>query len=349
LTCEWGIRGEHQPLAFAQRRVETISSASLRDARRSAPPTAGLRGALSPLIKVVLDMILNRFKNNGGRSCVSDAVVSRSKSNFAAAFFLLPERKRRAVKTFYAFCRELDDGVDGAPDRGAAMACTRFWREEIGRVRDGGTLSPLGEEIRDVVKAFGLSLEYFDLIIEGVETDITKNRHETFEQLYEYCYRVASSVGFVCLQVMGVTGGGAMRYAELTGVGVQLTNILRDVREDAQMGRIYLPLEDLELFGVSEEDVLRVRESDNLFRLLHFEAARAESFFRLGQWTLTPADSVRLYFCHLLAGTYAAILEKLRSERFGLRQGKVKVPTSRKLQMGVKSAMISIFGSMPYL
>ena len=286
------------------------------------------------------------FNNNGGNESVSDRIVSQANSSFASSFFFLPEGKRRAVKTFYAFCRKLDDGVDDADDRETALQSIEFWKQEIGKMNNGATLTPLGEEIRRVIHEFDLSIENFELVIEGVETDLSKKRYETFEELYAYCYRVASSVGFTCCEIMGVKSAAALRYAELTGIGVQLTNILRDIREDAGMGRIYLPLEDLERFNVSEEDILQVRIQKKLFDLLQFEAQRAETFFNMGQWILTPLDSLKLYFCHLLAGTYRAILDELRQKNFGLLNGKVRVPTRKMIRSAVKTAVSSTFGAM---
>lgn len=285
----------------------------------------------------------------GGKSPVpvSERIVASSKSNFKASFFFLPERKRYAIKTFYAFCRELDDGVDHAPDEEAALGSVRFWKEELEKIKGGGRLTPLGEEIDNLVHDFDLSIENFELIIEGVEADIEKKRYATFEELYHYCYCVASSVGFVCCEIAGVTGGSALRYAELTGVGVQLTNILRDVGEDARMGRIYLPAEDLDMFGVAEDDILRAEGGEKLLGLLYFEAARAEEFFKMGQGILSSIDAVRLYFCHLLSGTYMAVLRELKKKKFGLGSDKVTVTTREKLKMGAKTVLTSIFGMTP--
>ena len=287
------------------------------------------------------------FMSNGGRVPVSDAIVARSRSSFASAFHFLPRRKQDAIKTFYAFCRELDDGVDRAPDRAAALASVAFWRGEIDRIRDGGKLTPLGEEIDETVHGLDLSLENFELVIEGVEMDLVRTRYETFEDLYRYCFRVASSVGFVCCEILGATGGNVMRYAELTGIGVQLTNILRDVREDAAMGRIYLPLADMRTFGVAERDVLEDRKGEALLRLLRFEGARAEALFKLGQGGLSAADGARLYFCHLLSGSYMALLRELQASDFKAGKDKVTVSTGKKLGMGLRTAVSSIIGTLP--
>ena len=270
-------------------------------------------------------MLLSGLMKGQSPIPVSDGIVARSGSSFTASFMFLPERKRRAVKTFYAFCRELDDGVDRAEDRESALESVRFWKAEMDRIGRGGASTPLGEEIDEMVHAHGLSLENFDLMIEGVEMDIVRSRYETFEELYGYCYWVASTVGFVCCEILGASGGSILRYAELTGIGVQLTNNLRDVGEDAAMGRIYLPLEDLRRFG----------------------GARAAECFKLGQGVLTSVDAARVYFCHLLSGTYMAILKELVAADFGLGRPKVKVSTGRKLGMGFKTALTALVGTMP--
>jgi len=292
-------------------------------------------------------MLLAGLKGSPSPIPVSDEIVARSGSSFTASFMFLPERKRHAIKTFYAFCRELDDGVDRAEDRESALACVSFWKAEMDRIHRSGSLTPLGEEIDEMVHGHDLSLENFDLMIEGVEMDIVRSRYETFEDLYGYCYRVASSVGFVCCEIMGASGGSIMRYAELTGIGVQLTNILRDVAEDAAMGRIYLPLEDLRRFGVGEKQVMEGASSEEMLRLLRFEGVRAAECFKLGQGVLTSVDAARVYFCHLLSGTYMAILKELMSADFGLGRPKVKVSTGRKLSMGLKTALTALVGTMP--
>jgi phytoene/squalene synthetase len=202
----------------------------------------------------------------------------------------------------------------------------RFWKAEMDRIHRGAASTPLGEEIDEMIHTHELSLENFDLMIEGVEMDILRSRYETFEELYGYCYRVASTVGFVCCEILGASGGSIMRYAELTGIGVQLTNILRDVGEDAVMD------------GGAGEDMLR---------LLRFEGARAAECFKLGQGVLTSVDAARVYFCHLLSGTYMAILKELMAADFGLGRPKVKVSTGRKLGMGLKTALTALVGTMP--
>jgi len=290
--------------------------------------------------KVHLKMENNSERVFSVKSQVDD-VIRRANSNFHTAFYFLPPEKRRAVQVFYAFCREVDDAVDmNFPDNGNGPSkIINFWRNEIERVRKGEkTFTPLGEEIKEVIHIFGGNLlNYFELILDGVEMDVFKRRYHNFDELYEYCYRVASSVGFFCVELFGMRSKSAMRYAELTGVAVQLTNILRDIKEDFQRGRVYIPIEDMNAFGVSEKDFAETKGSEKLKKLLDFEAVKAKTLFEMGRASLKRDEVAKLYFCHLLSGTYESLLDKLRKGNFYLDGKKIKVSTIEKLVGAMKT------------
>ena len=169
-------------------------------------------------------------------------ILSHSHSNFAPAFAILPREQRDALTAFYAFCRVVDDAVDGAGDRTSARRALKEWEERLETVRTGEATEPVCVALGWAIERFGIRFDHLRLILAGVGQDLCVTRYETFSDLYEYCYRVASAVGLVCVTVLGEKGPAVEAYAELTGIGVQLTNILRDVAEDARLGRVGLNL-----------------------------------------------------------------------------------------------------------
>ena len=206
------------------------------------------------------------------------SITRESSSNFYYAFKLLPDERRRALYATYAFCRFVDDIADDEQVREPAALLAR-WREELERVYGGVPTRAVSRALSDSVRRFSIPRHYFDEIIDGVEMDLTRKRYRSFDELRLYCYRVASAVGLICIEIFGYRNPRARIYAENLGLAFQLTNIIRDVREDAQRGRIYLPLEDLERFGVKEEELLSGQHSERFERLMEFEARRAGEFY----------------------------------------------------------------------
>lgn len=275
----------------------------------------------------------------GRRDGEGRKIVRQSGSNFALAFKFLPPVKRKAVEVFYGFCRQVDDCVDGESGPEAAMEFLRGWMRELNRIERGYSTTLLGSEILKYVVPLRISLDSFRLVLEGVGMDLEKTRYETFEHLYNYCYAVASSVGFFCCELMGVSSSLSKRYAEVTGVAVQLTNILRDVKEDARRGRIYIPVEDMKCFGVDEHSIVEWKANRKVLSLLEFEAERAEHLFGLGEGILSSSEAIKLYFCHLLAGTYRGLLRQLRRRQFGLGSSskRVRISGRRKILSALKT------------
>jgi len=258
-------------------------------------------------------------------------VLGRSGSTFAMAFNILPPARRDAMIAFYAFCREVDDAVDETADDDLALKVLDEWRERVDLVYRGRPSDPVSQALQDAVDRFDIQRRHLELVLEGVEQDLTRTRCEKFDDLYEYCYRVASAVGLVCVTVLGETSASVALYAELTGIAVQLTNILRDVGEDASMGRIYLPLEDLSAFKVSEEDVLSRRPTAPMKRLLRFEALRARHFDEMAVAALPPESRHGLFFAEALRATYRELLSNMEADDFPVFSRRVSVSPVRRL------------------
>ncbi len=241
-------------------------------------------------------------------------ILRRSGSTFALAFRMLPLEQRNAMTAFYAFCRQLDDAVDGVAGGNAAGAALALWRRRLERLPAAPDQDGVSRALAWAMRCFGLDRRHLELILEGVERDLEVSRYQSFEDLYEYCYRVASAVGLVCVNVLGPRTPQLELYAELTGIAVQLTNIIRDVREDALRGRIYLPQEDLREFGVSEDDLRG--GGDRLRRLLDFEARRCRLYYLMAEAALEPRWRHRLFFAEALRATYRRLLDRLQAEGF---------------------------------
>jgi phytoene synthase len=203
-------------------------------------------------------------------------ILARSGSSFATAFRILPAERRDALTAFYAFCRLVDDEVDGALRTEDARRQIARWRERVAALPGVSEPHPVVEALAWAMRRFPLQAAHLSLVLDGVEQDLEPRRYATFEELYAYCYRVASSVGLACVAVLaGRDAPRAETYAELTGVAVQLTNVLRDTGEDARRGRVYLPLEDLRAFGVEEAELAARRATPPGGRRLRLEAPRA--------------------------------------------------------------------------
>ena len=263
-------------------------------------------------------------------------VLKRSGSSFALAFYLLPREQREAMTAFYAFCRLADDAVDEAPDIHQARRELEPIKRELELVFTGVPTQPVFRELQRGVRRFGIRRDHLELVIDGVEQDIDKPFYGTFDELYSYCYRVASAVGLVCVTVLGAKGKDVELYAELCGLAVQLTNIIRDVGEDAGRGRIYLPREDLESFGLDESDILEHRDLATLKKLLYFECRRAREYYLLAAAALPVRFKERLYFAEALRETYSLLLERLAVSNLDVFSAPMKLSKAVKLAVAFK-------------
>ena len=259
-------------------------------------------------------------------------VTRRSRSSFYYAFILLPPERRRALHAVYAFCRFIDDIADDEAIREPALLLKR-WREELDRVYSGAPTRALSRALADSARRFKIPRELFEEIISGVEMDLSRKRYQTWEELRPYCYRVASALGLICIEIFGYSNPSAKLYAENLGLALQLTNILRDVREDAERGRIYLPLEDLARFNVSENEILGGVYSPNFVRLMDFEARRARELYALAQSELAAEDRATLLTAEAMRLIYAALLERIINSNYRVLDRRHRLSAPHKLYL----------------
>jgi 15-cis-phytoene synthase len=248
----------------------------------------------------------------------SAQITRKSASNLALAFVLLPRDRREAMSALYAFCREVDDVADDdsrpVADRQAEL---NHWREDIRRACAGKEPQlPVNRELQPVIQRFGLPLALFEELIRGVEMDLSIQRYETHAELEAYCYRVASVVGLLSIEIFGYQNPACREYARHLGLALQLTNILRDVRVDAGRGRIYLPLEALRRHGVAEADILRGRYSENYRALAADLAGIAREHYRQARELLPPEDRRSMLAAELMGAVYWRLLRKLEARQF---------------------------------
>ena len=248
-------------------------------------------------------------------------ITQKSASNLALAFILLPKAKRDGMSALYAFCREVDDVADEesvpVETRRTQLAA---WREDVRRACTGGAPEfPVNRELQTVIRTHpGLRFELFDDLIRGVEMDLDIKRYQTHAELEQYCYRVASVVGLLSIEIFGYTNPRTRDYAVYLGKALQLTNILRDVRTDAERGRIYLPLEELARFGVTEEEILQGHYSPRFRDLAISVAARARHFYKLALESLPPEERRSMAAAELMGSVYWRLLEKLEARAFNV-------------------------------
>jgi phytoene synthase len=255
-------------------------------------------------------------------------------TNFYYSFLVLPPDKRRAIVAVWDFCRAVDDAVDEAAAGEPARLQVSRWRTELAAVFDGRTPeTPQGLRLAPFVEEFNLPRPAFEALIEGVEMDLDSRRYESFEDLYEYCIRVASAVGLICLEIFGYSDPRSRQYATDLGVALQLTNILRDVPEDLARGRVYIPQSDLRAHGCSDEDLRReAAEAGNGVRssrvkaLLRQQGDRARDYYRRAANGLPRADVGRLAAAEIMGAVYRAILTRIERADYDVFSRVVRIP-----------------------
>jgi len=270
----------------------------------------------------------------------SRALTQKSASNLALAFILLPREKRDAMSALYAFCRAVDDVADEdsipTEQRREQLAA---WRDDLRRACENNNPQfVLNQEFAPIIQQFKLPFALFDEIINGCETDLDTLRYENYDELELYCYRVASAVGLLSIEIFGYKNPACHDYAVYLGKALQLTNILRDVKNDAARGRIYLPLTELKKFNVSEAEILGSKYSDNYFQLAGGVAARAKHFYSLAQKSLPPEDRKAMVAAELMGSVYWQLLQKLE-------RGKFDVFGPQPLKLSKPHKLALIFGS----
>jgi 15-cis-phytoene synthase len=254
--------------------------------------------------------------------------VSRDTS-FYYSFLVLPAAKRDAIVAVWDVCRAIDDVVD-EPGRGDPKAALDEWRAEIARCFRGEAVTPEGRRLQPFVARFNLPKQAFDDLVDGVEMDLTTARYATFEALYEYCWRVASTVGLICLEIFGYRRPEARGYAVNLGIALQLTNIIRDVATDLERGRIYLPQADLHHFGCTEVDLAAGRVTEPVRALLAHEAGRARAYYARAARLLPSADARSLVAAEIMGGIYRGILQRIERADFDVFSTRIRVSRPRR-------------------
>ena len=250
--------------------------------------------------------------------------------------FLPPER-RRAITAVYAYCREVDDVVDECTDTSIAHTKLAWWRDELARLYAGTPQHPVARALRPFVDRFDLRRELMFEIIDGMEMDLTQNRYLDFKALEIYCYRVAGAVGLLAARIFGYTDSRTLGYARDLGTAFQLTNIVRDVGEDARKNRIYLPLDELARFGVGVPQILDAKYDDNFARLMAFQSERAERYYDQAMAQLPKADRSAQRPGLIMAAIYRTLLAEIRNDRFQVLDRRTALTPIRKLWIAGKT------------
>jgi 15-cis-phytoene synthase len=244
-------------------------------------------------------------------------------SNFYYSFLFLPRDQRQAIQRVYEFCRAVDDVSDGPlPDRDKINKMEE-WRKELDRCYAGCPTHAITQSLLPSIRKFNLTRDYFEELIYGVEMDITMKRYETFTELSLYCYRVAGTVGLLCLEIFGVATSRFREYAIHLGTAVQLTNILRDLKSDGERGIIYLPQEDLRGFGYSDEEFFAQVYNERFIRLMQYECQRAHGFYEKAHALLPTEDRKRVIASLIMADIYRALLRRVESSGYKVFSEKV--------------------------
>ena len=263
--------------------------------------------------------------------------AAQSGSSFYYSFLFLPEDRRRAITALYAFCREVDDAVDEAREPSVASVTLEWWRAELDRLFAGAPQHPVTRALAPFVARFGLRRERLEEIIEGMALDLAQVRYASFAALRRYCHLVAGVVGVLAAGIFGYRDPRTLEYAERLGTAFQLTNIIRDVGEDARRNRIYIPLDELERFAVPASDILNARHTDAFARLMAFQADRAERHYDEALALLAPVDRRSQRPGLVMAAIYRALLAEIRDDGFHVLERKVSLTPLRKLWIAWKT------------
>jgi phytoene synthase len=263
--------------------------------------------------------------------------AAASGSSFYYSFLFLPPERRRAIMALYAFCREVDDVVDECQDPALASTKLAWWRQEVDRVAGGQPQHPVGQALQAAGKSFNLPAEQLLEIIDGMEMDLQQARYLDFKGLSLYCYRVASVVGLLAAEIFGFQDRQTLRYAHDLGMAFQLTNIIRDIGEDARRGRIYIPMDELKQFHVPAADILNGRYSDNFTALMQFQMERAERYYDQALAQLPAIDRKSQRPGLIMAAIYRTLLREIKAENYQVLHQRIALTPVRKLWIAWKT------------
>jgi len=257
--------------------------------------------------------------------------AARSGSSFYSSFLALPKDKREAIIALYAFCREVDDIADGNGDTEVRRAKLQWWRDEIRRLFTGAGQHPVTRALTPVIKLFNLPEEHFLEIIDGMQMDLDNARYANYPELNLYCHRVAGIVGLMSAEIFGYRDRNTLKYAHELGMAMQLTNILRDVREDAVKGRVYLPLEELARHGIKANDVMAREPPPALRKVFEAIAMQAQTHYVNAFRLLPEADRYAQRAGIIMAEVYQTLLHEIRQDGYQVMHYRISLPSARKL------------------
>ncbi len=264
--------------------------------------------------------------------------AARSGSSFYYSFLFLPPEQRRAITALYAFCREVDDVVDDCGDAGLAHTKLAWWRRELDGCFAGRPSHPVTRALQQPIRQMNLPVEYFHEVIDGMQMDLDRTRYESFRDLALYCHRAAGVVGLLAAEIFGYRHRDTLRYAEQLGTAFQLTNILRDVHEDARRGRIYLPLDELLAYRINPHDLLKGAVSDGLQELLHFQAQRAREYYHNALSRLPVQDRYPQRGGIIMAEIYQTLLDEIEADGYRVMEHRIQLTPLRKLWIAWNTA-----------
>lgn len=264
--------------------------------------------------------------------------TTRSGSSFYYSFLFLSPLQRQAIQAIYAFCREVDDIVDEYQDLTIAKIKLSWWHKEIERLFAGQALHPISQAIAEANKRYPLKSELFHTLLKGMEMDLEHNGYRTFEDLKLYCYRVASAAGLLGAEIFGYQDSKTLEYAEYLGVAFQLVNIIRDVGEDAQRGRVYLPEDELQQFNISTSTILSKQYSENFRRLMQHQANRARFYYQKAKDALPKIDTPNQMSGLIMAETYFTLLAEIEKADFQVLHQRISLTPLRKFWIAWKTA-----------
>ncbi len=265
-------------------------------------------------------------------------LTARSGSSFYYSFLFLPPPRRRAITALYAFCREVDDVVDETADAGVARAKLAWWRLEIGAAFSGAPQHPVARALQPVIAAFRLPEAHFQAVIDGMAMDLERNRYLDFADLEVYCHRAAGVVGLLSAEIFGYVNPETRRYARDLGIAFQLTNIVRDVGEDAHRGRIYLPQSELARHGVTAAAMLKRESSDGFRALMAEQVRRAQAWYDRALDALPPEDRHAQRAGLIMAAIYRALLDEIARDGYDVLDHRISLTPLRKLWIAWKTA-----------
>lgn len=272
--------------------------------------------------------------------------AAESHSSFLSGFRFLSVEKRNAITVLYAFCRELDDVVDGCTDPNVAQITLNWWRSDLEKVFNNEMPEhPVHQALKDIRASFDLPKNEFEALIDGMQMDLEQARYGSFDELKLYCHRVAGVVGCLIARILGFSNQKTLEYAEKMGLALQLTNIIRDVGEDARQGRIYLPIEEMQKFDVPANVIMQCKPTDNFAKLMQFQVDRARETYREAMLLLPAADKKSQKVGLIMAAIYYALLNEIdRDGAQNVLTYKIAIPSPRKKRIALKTWL---FGFKP--